>query len=59
MDSIHLFTNLQLITRLRLKLSKLNGPTNFYTTNLVKIIPHTNTKNNFHYEITRSPLLAK
>jgi len=59
MGSIHLFTIPQLIPRLRLKLSKLNGPTNFYTSNLVKIIPHTNTKNNLHYEITKSPLLTK
>ncbi len=59
MGSNHLFTNPQLITRLRLKLSKLNGPTNFYTSNLVKIISHTNTKNNIHYESTKSPLLTK
>jgi len=59
MGLIHLFTIPQLITRLWLKLSKHNGPTNLYTSNLVKIISHTNTKNNLHYEITKSPLLIK
>jgi len=49
MGSTNVFTIPQLITRLRLKLSKLNGPTNFYTSNLVKkMIPHTNIKNNLH-----------
>jgi len=36
MGSTHLFTIPEIITRLRSKLSKLNGPTNFYTSNLVK-----------------------